>query len=119
MTEEIKATTVIKLHPCIQCGSSDITLKVFQDGYIYPAQGGGTCNGCSYRASGTIKDDDDSPESIWGPQCAEVWNGHCNIDLLLRDLMMRMERTKLQISKLKKIKSDRALGIKVGKENVI
>lgn len=119
MATEIQAPTVIKLHPCIGCGSSDITLKVFEDGYIHPAQGGATCNGCGYRASGTIKDDDDSPESVWGPQCAEVWNERCNIDLLSRDLQRSINRAKLELARLKKIKSDRALGIKVGTQSVI
>ena len=117
MATEIQVTTVIKLHPCIECGSSDITLKVFEDGYIHPAQGGGTCV-CGYRASGTIKDDDDSPESVWGPQCAEVWNEHCNIDLLSRDLQRQINGAKRELAQLKKIKSDRALGITAGTKKV-
>jgi len=118
-TEIEDAKTVIKLHPCIRCGSSDITLKVFEDGYIHPAQGGGTCGGCGYKVSGTIKDDDDSPESVWGPQCAEVWNEHCDIGLLCRDLQRQINRAKRELAQLKKIKSDRALGITVGTQSVI
>jgi len=117
MAVEIEAPkTVIKLHPCIGCGSSDITLKVFEYGRIYFDTVGGTCNSCHSRYNKSFLIDPSIPEET---KCAEVWNEMNDLDQKIKIIQSGIDAHKLEIAKLRKIKSDRALGITVGTQSVI
>ena len=115
MTTEIEAKTVIKLHPCIECGSSDITLKVFEYGRFYCDTVGGTCNSCHSRFNRCVSIDPNIPEES---KCAEVWNEMNDLEQKIKTIQSGLDAHKRELTQLKKIKSDRALGITTGTRKV-
>lgn len=103
-----------EIRSCLQCGGEDIEFKVFSNG-LFPfevAQGGGVCLDCGHIAKTDVDDELEGLALELG--LMENWNARNDLEDEIADAETQSHNIQARLLALKKVRSDRALGMRTG-----